>query len=80
MTQNDNTVPTLDDVLTDDYVWAKPLPPEHELDKAECHNCGEPWNDGDEWDVRHLHGGPSAGETWMYECPNCEHETFEVGT
>ena len=58
----------------------KPLPAEHELDDAECHHCGEPWNDGEEWGERHLHGGPSAGETWRYECPNCGFETFEVAT
>jgi len=70
--------PSLDDVLPDDYVPTKSLPLETE--DAECHNCGEPWNDGEDWDVRHLHGGPSAGETWLYECPGCERETFEVGT
>ena len=58
---------------------SRPLPEEHELDDAECHNCGESWNDGEEWDERHLHGGPSLGETWMYRCPNCGFETFEVG-
>lgn len=80
----------VDELLAVDYVTvdelrslhpvAKPLPPEHELDDAECHNCGEAWNDGENWDERHLHGGPSAGETWKYRCPNCEFETFEVGT
>lgn len=70
--------PTLDDVLPDDYVWPKPLP--LETDDATCHNCGEPWNGGEEWDERHLHGGPSAGETWLYTCPGCGEETFEVGT
>lgn len=62
------------------YVGAKPLPPEHRLDNAECHNCGEPWDGGDDWGERHIRGGASAGETWKYECPGCGHETFEVGT
>ena len=58
---------------------AKPLPPEHELDDAECHNCGEPWN-GDDWDEQHFHGGPSIGEGWKFKCPNCGFQTFECGT
>lgn len=62
-----------------DYVHAEPLPAEHELDDAECHNCGEDWNGGEDWNERHLHGGPAAGEDWKYQCPGCEHETFEVG-
>jgi Zn finger protein HypA/HybF involved in hydrogenase expression len=79
-----------DELLAVEYITAdeyrkplprtKPLPLEHELPDAECHNCGEPWNDGDGWDERHLHGGASAGETWKYECPNCGFETFECGT
>jgi len=60
------------------YVASHPLPADHELDDAECHNCGEPW-DEDNWSVRHIHGGPSPAETWMYECPGCERETFQVG-
>jgi len=62
------------------YVGSRPLPLEHKLHDAECHNCGEPWDGGEQWDERHIHGGSSAGETWKYECPNCGHETFEVGT
>lgn len=57
----------------------KPLPPEHELDEAECHNCGHPWNE-EEWKERHVSGGPSPGESWYYSCPNCGFEVFEVGT
>jgi hypothetical protein len=72
--------PSLDDAYPDDYVHAKPLPLEHELDDAVCHNCGEPWNGGEGWDERHLSGGPSLGEDWMYTCPGCGEETFEVGT
>lgn len=78
-----------EDLLAVDYVTVdelrnlhprtKPLPGDHELDDAECHNCGEPWDD-ERWNERHLHGGPSAGETWKYRCPNCGFETFEVGT
>jgi len=79
-----------DELLAVDYITVdelrqlrprpKPLPADHELDDAECHNCGEPWDGGDDWDDRHLHGGPSLGETWKYQCPNCGFETFEVGT
>lgn len=63
----------------EDYVGAKPLPEEYELDDAECHHCGVPW-DEDRWDVRHINTPGALGETWMYECPGCKHETFEVGT
>lgn len=79
-----------DQLLAVDYITAeelrrlhpqsRPLPLEHELDDAECHNCGEPWDGGDEWDDRRLPSGPSAGETWKYQCPNCGFETFETGT
>ena len=62
------------------YPRTKPLPAEHKLDEAECHNCGHPWDGGDDWAERHLHGGPSAGEDWKYRCPNCGFETFECGT
>lgn len=72
-------VPSLDDAIPDDYVRAKPLPPDHELDNADCHNCGEPWNGGEGWDERHISGGASLGEDWYYTCPGCGHETFEVG-
>lgn len=85
----DGTERSADELLAVDYITvdelrklrprSKPLPAEHELDDAECHNCGEPWNDGDGWDERHLHGGPSLGEDWKYKCPNCGFETFEVG-
>jgi len=81
---------TADELLAVDYLTVdelrrlrphtRTLPPEHELDDAKCHNCGEPWNDGDGWDERHIHGGPSLGEDWKYSCPNCGFETFEVGT
>jgi hypothetical protein len=62
------------------HVTAVPLPPEHEIEDAECHNCGEPWNGGEDWDESHYHGGASAGEDWKYTCPNCGFQTFEVGT
>ena len=62
----------------EDYVPSKPLPEEHELDDAECHNCGEQW-DGETWDERHVAGGPSLAEDWYYRCPGCGHETFEAG-
>lgn len=58
----------------------RPLPLEHELDDAECHNCGHPWDGGDEWDEQRLPMGPSAGETWKYSCPDCGFATFECGT
>lgn len=63
----------------EDYVPAMPLPEDHELEDAECHNCGEPW-DEDEWDVRHINAPDTMGETWKYQCPGCGHETFEAGT
>lgn len=50
-----------DDPWPDDYVRAKPLPPKHKLDDAECHNCGYPW-DEEEWEEKNYHGGPSIGE------------------
>lgn len=78
-----------DEVLAVEYITvdefrklrprSKPLPLEHELDEAECHNCGEAW-DEEKWEERHLHGGPSLGEDWKYTCPNCGFETFECGT
>ena len=68
-------VPSLDDVIDDDYVVAKT--PE-EADE-QCPKCGRDF-DSDEWDVRHLHGGPSIGEDWKYTCPNCDRETITVGT
>jgi hypothetical protein len=90
MTENDMEQRPVDELLDVDYITAdeyrqlsptsRPLPADHELDEAECHNCGEPWDDGSEWDKRHIHGGASLGETWTYECPNCGFETFEVGT
>lgn len=80
---------TADELLAVDHITVdeyrrllpptKPLPPDHELDDAECHNCGEPWNDGEEWDERHYHGGASAGEDWKYFCPNCGFGVYEVG-
>ena len=62
------------------YPHTKPLPPEHELDDAECHNCGEPW-DEDEWDAWYSGKGIEMGEEiWAYQCPNCGFQTFECGT
>lgn len=58
-------------------VAVRPLPREGERDDAECPNCGHAWDDED-WIEHHYHGGASAGESWKYECPNCERETFEV--
>lgn len=48
-------------------------------DGDECHICGEEF-DADEWHERHVTGGASAGESWIYQCPNCEVETVDVGT
>lgn len=45
----------------------------------ECYICSRVF-DHQEWDYRHLTGGASAGETWIYTCPNCDVETIEVGT
>lgn len=87
---NDEDTRTPEEILDVDYITVdeyrllrprtKPLPSENELEDAECHNCGEPWNDGVEWDERHLHGGASLGEDWKYKCPNCGFETFQCGT
>lgn len=50
------------------------------LDEGEpCPECDYPY-DSDEWDCRHLHGGPALGESWLYTCPNCEQETCTIGT
>lgn len=59
---------------------SRPLPSPHESDgEIECHNCGEPWNEGHDWEERKLPSTPSLGEDWKYTCPNCGFETFEVG-
>lgn len=78
-----------DEILAVDYITvdelrslhprSKPLPLDHKLDEAECHNCGEPW-DEDKWKERKIPTGPSAGEDWKYRCPRCGFETFECGT
>lgn len=63
--------------LPDDIDWGpirKPLD-----DGDPCPECGYPF-DADEWDCRHLHGGPTLGETWNYTCPGCEQETCSIGT
>lgn len=62
----------------DPYKYAVQAYPPGETD-GECHRCGYDF-DADEWEVRHLHGGASAGETWKYTCPECEKETVQVGT
>lgn len=50
------------------------------LDEGDpCPNCGYEF-DSDEWDERHLHGGASLGENWVYTCPKCNQETCEIGT
>jgi len=55
-------------------------PPRRPLDDGDpCPECGHPF-DAEEWDERHLCGGPSIGEDWLYTCPNCDQETCEVGT
>lgn len=46
-------------------------------DGEPCPECGYPF--GDDWDERHVHGGPSLGEDWIYECPGCEQETCVIG-
>lgn len=62
----------------EDYIAARPLPEDHELDDATCHHCGTPWNE-DTWTERHINPPGTVSETWYYECPGCGHETFEVG-
>lgn len=71
----EDDVPTLDEVLPDDYVT--PRPPS-ECDE-QCPGCGHDV-DSDDWDTRYLHGGASAGETWKYTYPSCGRETIEVST
>jgi hypothetical protein len=61
----------------EDVDWGPIRKPLEEGDP--CPECGHPF-DPDEWDVRHLHGGASLGETWIYSCPGCGQETAEVGT
>lgn len=73
-TNNEAEVPSLGDVLPDDYVT--PRNPE-ECDE-QCPGCGYDF-DSDEWNLRHIHGGPSLGEDWKYTCPSCDRETIEVG-
>jgi hypothetical protein len=78
----------VDELLAVDYITVdelrrlhpgtRPLPEPHE--NPECHNCGEPWGGGEDWDERKMVSGPSIGEDWHYKCPNCGFETFEVGT
>lgn len=56
------------------------VPTRRPLDEGDpCPECGYEF-DSDEWDCRHLHGGPSLGEDWIYTCPNCEQETCSIGT
>ena len=77
----DDNAPTLGEAMVEtDFAAAEPLPTPPELNDAKCHNCGHPWGGGDEWTERHLTHGPAVGETWMYECPNSEEETFNCGT
>ncbi len=44
-----------------------------------CPECGYPFDPG-EWETRHLRGGPTPGETWLYTCPDCEQETVKIAT
>lgn len=68
----DNTVPDMDEID-----WG---PRREPLDNGDpCPECGHSF-DADEWDVRHLRGGASAGESWIYKCPGCEQETCSIGT
>jgi hypothetical protein len=61
----------------DEIDWG---PAQRSLDDGEpCPECGYEFN-ADEWDVRHLYGGAWAGESWVYECPNCEQETCIIST
>lgn len=74
-----NQTPALDDVYQPafrpgDYEPRRCIP-EHD---PKCPNCGYAF-ESDEWDVRHLHGGPSLGESWHYTCPRCNNETLECG-
>lgn len=49
---------------------------------CECPNCGEAWNDGDEWTKRTIEKQSRAvhqsiGDLYRFTCPNCDEETFE---
>lgn len=72
MTETDSSVPDMDEID-----WGPTRRPLEDGDP--CPECGHPF-DSDEWDVRHLHGGPSAGESWLYTCPGCEQETCVIDT
>lgn len=74
MSDEEDEIPDMKEALED----ATPrLSPEEAGE--ECPNCGYDF-DADEWDVRHLSGGPFIGEDWLYTCPECEKETIEIGT
>jgi len=75
LTMTDETMQERYEEAYKDYVPA--YPPQYNNNR--CHNCDMPFVP-DQWEVRHLHGGASAGETWKYGCPNCLNETIEVGT
>lgn len=69
---DDPTVPDMDEID-----WG---PSRESLDDGEpCPECGYEF-DADEWDDRHVHGGASLGEDWIFTCPNCEKETCVIGT
>lgn len=71
-TRTDQSIPDMDEVD-----WG---PTRRPLEDGEpCPECGYLF-DSDEWDVRHVHGGPSLGEDWIYTCPGCEQETCVIGT
>ena len=51
-------------------------------DNCKCNNCGEPWNDGEEWTVHVIEKQSdsvhqSIGNLYKYECPNCECKSFQ---
>lgn len=65
-----------------DEVEAKLLPIPSCQDECECHHCGEPWNDGDDWTVHVIEKqsdkiNQSIGNLYKYECPACECKTFQ---
>lgn len=82
MTSEQKTVPDPEEIDAgvpgpDEIDWGPPTRP---LEEGEpCPDCGYPF-DSDEWAIRKLPSGPHIGETWKGECPECEQETYEVGT
>lgn len=85
----DSDLPDFDDFHPDEYEGPTEeeieeafadLPQRESLEEGEpCPECGYEF-DSDEWEVRHLTGGDTVGEDWIYTCPGCDQETCMIGT